>query len=112
MSYCVEKGIPHDVWLSWPAESRAKHLAYMLEQADTCQLCGTAEWEWKENSFAYEVSETFCRGCYMKEVASEEAGKLPGTTVNLVPANAQRLAKQILIEQQRASMRQEDDEEE
>lgn len=111
MSYCVEKGISHDEWLSWSPESRAKHLAYMLEQADSCQLCGTSEWEWKEDRFAYEIQETFCRGCYLKEVASEEAGKLPGTTVNLVPATSRSRAQQIVIEQRRAAMMQEDEQE-
>ena len=109
MSYCVEKGIPHDEWLSWPAESRAKHLAYLLEQAEVCVLCGTAEWEWKENRFAYVAREKFCHGCYLKEVTSEGAGKLPGTTVDLVPATPKVKAQQILVDQRRYQMEHEQD---
>lgn len=85
MSYCYEKGIPHSEFLSWDPEDRSKTLAYALEQSSRCQLCGTAEWEWEENRFAYEPQETFCRGCYLKEVASEGKNNLPGTTIDLIP---------------------------
>lgn len=109
MSYCVEKGIPHDQWLSWSEESRAKHIAYLLEQAEVCQLCGTAEWEWIENNFAYEPTEQFCRGCYLKEVSSEGAGKLPGTTVTLTPVTPLLRAEQAVVRQRRARLKLSDD---
>lgn len=109
MSYCVDKGIPHDLWLSWSKESRAKHVAFLLEQSEVCQLCGTAEWEWKENHFAYEPSETLCRGCYLKEVASEEAGKLPGTTVSLTPVTPLMRAEQEVVRRRRSRLMLKDD---
>jgi len=85
MSYCFEKGISHGEFLAWPPEDRAKTLAYALEQSARCQLCGTAEWEWNENRFAYEPQEQFCQGCYLKTVASEGGNNLPGTTIELIP---------------------------
>ncbi len=86
MSYCHEKGIPHSEWLSWSAMDRAKILAYSLESAERCTLCGTASWEWDEDQFAYEVEERFCKGCYMKEVTQDSAHAMPGTTVELIPS--------------------------
>jgi len=85
MSYCYERGISHSDFLSWAPQDRAKTLAFALEQAARCQLCGTAEWEWTENRFAYEAEEQYCRGCYLKAVASEGSNNLPGTTVELIP---------------------------
>lgn len=93
MSYCFEKGISHDEFLSWSPESRAKTLAYAMEQAERCQLCGTAEWEWNENRHAYEPESHYCHGCYLKSVATEGEGNLPGTTVELVPVTPLSMAK-------------------
>lgn len=111
MSYCVDKGISHDEWLSWSPESRSKTVAYLMESAQTCQLCGTAPWEWEENRFAYEPSDHFCHGCYLKEIASEEAGSMPGTTVELIPVTAQRRAQQAVDRQRRSQMNQDDEQE-
>lgn len=104
MRYCLEKGIPHDDWLSWSPESRAKHLAAMLFESDMCQLCGTAQWEWEENRFAYEAEEQFCQGCYIKAVSSEDRNSLPGTTINLVATTEQQKAERLLAAQRRAEM--------
>ena len=110
MSYCVEKGLPHEEWLSWSPESRAKHIAYLVEEAEHCQLCGTASWEWEENRFAYEPEEQFCQGCYMKEVAGEGRNTLPGTTINLVPVTEERRLKQYIARQAFAQMDMDDQE--
>jgi len=104
MRYCVEKGIPHDDWLSWSQESRAKHLATLLFEGEVCSLCGTAQWEWEENRFAYEAEEHFCQGCYIKAVSSEDKNSLPGTTINLVAPTEQRKAEKLLAAQRRAEM--------
>ena len=97
MSYCYEKGIPHSVFLSWSPEDRAKTRAYLLEQSSKCGMCGTAEWEWEKDRRAYEPVEKFCMGCYLKQLAGEESGQMPGTTISLEPSRgikaAQRLAK-------------------
>ena len=102
MSYCFEKGISHDEFLSWSNESRAKTLAYALEQATRCQLCGTAQWEWDENRFAYEPEEKFCQGCHLKSVASEGNNSLPGTTVELTPVTEMHKARKQVMYSRRA----------
>ena len=86
MSYCVEKGIPHSVFLRWDPEDRAKTMAAVMEQATRCQHCGTADWEWEDNKFAYTPMDELCRGCYIKAKFSDtESRPLPGTNVKLVP---------------------------
>jgi hypothetical protein len=108
VGYCVDKGIPHEEFLEWEPESRAKVVAYLLEQSETCQLCGTAGWEWEENRYAYDVEEVFCPGCYRKEVSSE-GDKLPGTRVELVPATRELRDKQFLREMRRRHIHREDE---
>lgn len=110
MSYCVEKGIPHDQFLEWEPVSRAKTLAYLMEQGDTCQLCGTAGWEWEENRYAYDVEEVFCQGCYLKEVSSE-GDRLPGSRIELIPVTKSLRDRQYLRHQRRARLRKESAEE-
>lgn len=60
-------------------------MAHLLEDAERCTLCGTSSWEWEENQYAYDIEERFCKGCYLKHVASDDRSTLPGTTVALVP---------------------------
>lgn len=60
-------------------------------------MCGTAEWEWKENKHAYEPVSQFCQGCYIKHV-SEDDNALPGTTVTLLPSTGQAAAKRRVKE--------------
>jgi hypothetical protein len=70
-------------------EDRAKMLAFVAEEATRCQLCGTAQWEWDEDQFAYAPIEQHCRGCYLKRMAEDDSGSsLPGTTVNLIPTDS------------------------
>lgn len=78
-------------------------VAYLLEQAESCQLCGTAGWEWEENRYAYDVQEIFCEGCYRKEVSSE-GDKLPGTRIELTPVTQELRDQQWLLHQRRARM--------
>lgn len=100
VSYCTEKGIPHSEFLEWDAPSRAKLTAFLLEQAETCQLCGTAGWEWEENRYAYDVEEIFCPGCYRKEISSD-GDKLPGTRIELVPVTKELRDKQYILNKRR-----------
>lgn len=97
MTYCYEQGIPHSEFLQWNPEDRAKTLAFMLEQGSKCGMCGTAEWEWEADRRAYEPVEKFCMGCYLRHMANEDSGSMPGTTIALEPSRskkaAQRLAK-------------------
>jgi hypothetical protein len=48
-------------------------------------MCGTAEWEWKENRFAYEPMDKICMGCYYKEVTQTGQDR-PGVSTVLVPS--------------------------
>lgn len=109
MSYCSDKGIPHSQFLKWSAEDRAKTIAYMMEHADTCVMCGTAPWEWEDNAHAYGAEEKWCKGCYIKHVASEEGDKLPGTTFTLIPMTPDRIALQYVQNKRRAKMRRDED---
>ena len=104
LQYCNEAGIPHSQFLDWSADDRAKALAFMIENASKCALCGTAAWEWEENRRAYTPVEHLCPGCYAKESLSELTGSTPGTTVRLVPAGSQESAQRI-IQQRKESRR-------
>jgi len=105
MAFCNEKGIAHSKFLRWDPEDRAKALAYLLEQNARCTMCGTAEWEWEENKFAYTPVEEFCKGCYQKSVFSDQQGKsLPGTNVKLVPTTPLLRAQMSLKAKKRARM--------
>jgi len=102
MSYCYEHGIKHSEWLDWDPVDRAKVVAYRLEEADRCAMCGTAQWEWDENRFAYEPVEKLCQGCYLKEIARQDShGEMPGTTITLLPTNTQAAARRMLMMKQR-----------
>jgi len=105
MSYCFEKGIPHSVFLDWNPEDRAKAIAYSMEQALRCTMCGTAQWEWDEDKFAYTALDEFCKGCYQKSVFSDtESRSLPGTNVKLVPTTP-HLKAQMAAKAKKRSMR-------
>ena len=105
MSYCYEKAIPHSEFLKWDPGDRAKVLAFAMEQTSRCSMCGTAEWEWEENKFAYTAVEDFCKGCYQKSVFSDREGtSLPGTNVKLVPTTPLLRAKLAVRAKKRGRM--------
>lgn len=60
-------------------------MAWKIEESSRCQMCGTAEWEWEANRFAYEPVQKRCQGCYLKDIANEDDQNAPGTTVVLLP---------------------------
>lgn len=92
--WCADRGVPHSTLLEWTPEDRAKLIAHLLEEAQRCQMCGTAPWEWEEDPHAYEATMITCMGCYRKEVMSEDQEKSPGTRMTLVPrAKAERMAQ-------------------
>ena len=109
MSFCFERGISHSQWLSWSLEDRNKMLAYMIEKSSTCSLCGTGDWEWSDNKFAYEPGEKFCRGCYLKETSAQDANRLPGTTIELYPVTEYYRAEQEVTRKRRAGMSMKDE---
>jgi hypothetical protein len=70
---------------------RAKLLAFLVEDAQRCQMCGTAEWEWDPKQggsiYAYEAMPIVCQGCLRREaLQGEEEASGDGVTVRLVPA--------------------------
>lgn len=84
---------------------RAKALAFLLEKGERCVLCGTAEWEWKENRFAYEAVSRHCKGCMIKEAASEGSERTPGVTIELRPTGTQESAQRVLKARDRQKRR-------
>lgn len=106
MSYCFEHGISHSKFLKWDPEDRAKTLAFALENAQRCSMCGTAPWEWEENRFAYTAMDEFCQGCYQKSIFSDtSSSSLPGTNVKLVPTTPQLTAQLALKTRKRARLK-------
>jgi hypothetical protein len=106
MRYCYEKAIPHSVFLRWEPEDRAKVLAYAMEEATRCSMCGTAPWEWEQNKYAYTAIDELCLGCYQKSVFSDTMSKsLPGTNVKLVPTTPQLKAQQLVTAKKHRKMR-------
>jgi len=93
LSLCHEHGIPHSEFLNWDPDDKSKALAFLLEKAAKCDMCGTAEWEWDADRKAYEPVEKFCMGCYLKHMVSEGGGQMPGTTVVMEPTRTQKTAK-------------------
>jgi hypothetical protein len=85
VSWCADHGLPHSALLGWEPEDRAKLIAYLLESSSKCQQCGTSDWEWEEDRYAYEPITVQCHGCYLKEIARDDKSELPGARISLVP---------------------------
>jgi hypothetical protein len=79
-------------------------LAFLIEENSKCGMCGTAEWEWDEkqggHKRAYAPTEQFCMGCYLKHIA-DDGGKLPGTTISLIPTSSQEHARVMAREKKK-----------
>lgn len=89
MEYCEEKAIPHSEFLArWDPTDRAKVLAVRLERAGRCQKCGTSEWQWEADPFAFEPIAKRCKGCHLVSVVRDDlpTGDMV-TEVLLVPPN-------------------------
>ncbi len=82
---------------TWSAEDRAKVLAYQMEKAERCGMCGTAPWEWEHDPYAYEPAREVCFGCQKKDLMRDDSEKPPaGSSVVLIPkavARARRAAE-------------------
>ena len=50
-----------------------------------CTMCGSADWEWEADPFAYEAVLVECRGCKHKEELSKASETRPGVTAQLAP---------------------------
>lgn len=67
-----------------------------MEKGQQCGSCGTSEWEWAEDPFAYHPIFHTCPGCMKKDLLNDDdTPRAKGTTVRLVPKEtAERLAWQ------------------
>lgn len=83
LALCQKYAIRHSEFLDWDPEDRGKALAYAIEEGLRCQMCGTSDYEWEDNKFAYEPVAKLCRGCYLKDTAGDDSKNLPGTTIVL-----------------------------
>lgn len=59
-------------------------MAWLLESGSKCPSCGTAQWEWEEDRYAYEPATVQCHGCYLKHVSNED-NPMPGSRIVLLP---------------------------
>jgi len=99
LAFCNEHGIPHSEFLSWDPDDRSKAIGYLAYEGEKCALCGTADWEWEENRFAYEPVLHQCMGCYYKSVYNDSVGKPPpGSTVELQKVTPQMKAQREVRE--------------
>lgn len=87
LDFCATGPIPHSAFLSWSPDDRAKALSHYIEKSLRCTLCGTAQWEWDRDQFAYEPVEHHCIGCAMREGAQKEMEPRNGVTVTLARAS-------------------------
>lgn len=68
----------------------------VLERAEKCPMCGTSDWEWEADPYAYVPMPHRCKGCMLKEtLADDEDTKGKGVTIRLVPKKlAARLSRE------------------
>lgn len=93
MEWCAEHGLPHSAFLDWPDEDRAKLIAYILDSKGRCSTCGTSQWEWDNDQFAYEAMRHTCKGCMILYAAEEDNDRSLGSRMVLVPRRrAQEIA--------------------
>lgn len=69
-----------------------------MEEGSRCSVCGTAEWEWKEDPFAYHPVIHTCIGCQKRALLSEDDTPKPkGSTIRLVDKHtAERIEKEAV----------------
>jgi hypothetical protein len=86
--------------------------AVALDRSERCTMCGTAEWEWQADFYAFEPMHTTCRGCQLKEALSKateiDKTQLPmGTTIRLFTKESAEAIRQRAIDNppQRPRMR-------
>lgn len=48
-------------------------------------MCGTSEWEWEEDRYAYEAASRMCWGCQRLDAAREDGAPAPGISMVLIP---------------------------
>lgn len=90
MRFCNKIGISHTKFLDdWSDEDRSKAIATMIHEAQICDMCGTAPWEWDPEQggsrFAYDPKVEICPGCERKDWMRDNTdGKTAGARITLV----------------------------
>lgn len=101
MQFCNGVGLAHSAFLGWDERDRGAALAFEMEKSLRCQMCGTAQWEWDRDRFAYEAVLEQCPGCYVRESSAEGMDHKAGVTVALSPTKTpealerKRLAREM-----------------
>lgn len=98
VAWCSDHGLPHSSLLEWDPDDRAKLVAHLLEVSRKCQMCGTSDWEWEEDRFAYEAAVHFCQGCLVKSAAQEDAPTGEGNTIVLIPRSVAEARREAAAE--------------
>jgi hypothetical protein len=107
MQLCAEYHIRHSEFLSWDVDDQSQALAFAMEKAAYCQLCGTADWQWDEkvggSRHAFEAVENFCHGCYHQSGAqtNDPNRNMDGITVGLSRTNTREAAQRMVRQQKR-----------
>lgn len=108
LSVCSDYHIPHSEFLAWDLDDQSKAIAFAIEKAIRCTMCGTAPWEWDALSGgsrrAYEAVEVTCWGCYTKAAAQvhDVNRNMDGVTVELTPTGTRESAQRLLRQRDRA----------
>lgn len=102
MEWCATHGVAHSDFLDWSDEDRAKLIAYILESRGRCSSCGTSQWEWDDDPFAYEAMRHVCKGCMILYAAEEDNDRSLGSRMVLIP---HKRAKEIQAKPKRIRRR-------
>jgi hypothetical protein len=79
-------------------------MAFLMVKSQRCDLCGTAEYEWDENRRAYEPVESFCMGCYLKDISEEDSNRFPGSSVTLIKTGTVDHAKRTVAQKKNLAL--------
>lgn len=69
-----------------------------MEKSETCQMCGTGEWEWSEDPDAYRAAQVVCAGCAVKDRARADDDtdrSIPGASIRLFPRRIAERMNQV-----------------
>lgn len=93
LAYCVPLGLPHSEFLGWDETDRDKAIAWLAEQRETCDRCGTRESDWVHDGKAltppkWDVDTYRCPGCAqidrLARSIPDEADRA-GLSIRIVP---------------------------
>ncbi len=74
LDYCVPRGIPHSVFLSWDEMDQDKAIEWLRREARKCPTCRTTREEWERDPTAYIGAHDICPG---DEILEQERENVP-----------------------------------